>query len=346
MQYENQALRACLEVGKALTSTLKVRDILDLIMSKVSELIDAENWSLLLRDEHTGELNFEIAVGLRKEDLRGIRLRRGEGIAGHVAETGEAVFLSELVGGNLQFSERVDRITGFQTKSIACVPMKIRDRVLGVIEVVNVRAMEAFREKYAPVLSILADYGAIAVENARLFERIRRMAVTDEYTGLFNARYLHDKLESLIEEARRQGTPLAVAFIDMDNFKSVVDAHGHLLGSQVLSEVGKVMSSCIATQDILIKYGGDEFVLLMPGRGRHEAATLVDAVRRAVRASSYLMSVETPVRLTASFGIAVFPDDAETKRDLLSRADQAMYQAKRSSKDCVVVYGDVKEAAP
>ncbi len=343
MNYENQALRACLEVGKALTSTLEVRDILDLIMSKVSELIDAENWSLLLRDEHTGELSFEIAVGLRKEDLVGVRLQRGEGIAGHVAESGEAVFLGELVGGNLQFSERVDRITGFETKSIACVPMKIRDRVLGVIEVVNVREMEAFREKYAPVLSILADYGAIAVENARLFERIRRMAITDEYTGLFNARYLHDKLESLIGEARLQGTSLAAAFIDMDNFKSVVDTHGHLLGSRVLSEVGRVMSSCLSPSDLLIKYGGDEFVLLMPGRGRREAAALVDAVRRAVRAGTYLESVEAPVRLTASFGIAVFPADAGTKRDLLSRADQAMYRAKRSSKDCVVVYGDVKE---
>jgi len=335
MNYEDQALRACLEVGKALTSTLKLNDILDLIMLKVSELIAAQNWSLLLRDETTGELSFEIVVGLEKKTVQGVRLHRGEGIAGHVAETGEAVFLSDL-SKNVKFSGRIDGITGFRTESIACFPMKVRDRVLGVIEIVNVNEMKTFEEKFAPVLTILADYGAIAVENARLFERIRRMTVTDEYTGLYNARYLHETLDTLMEQARENEVDLAVAFMDMDNFKSVVDAHGHLLGSRVLSEVGRVILSCLSPSDILVKYGGDEFVLLMPGRDRKQAVILVNVIREAVRSALYLESAGNPVRLTASFGVAVFPSDAGTKRELLSRADQAMYQAKRSSKDCVV----------
>mgnify|MGYP001166094172 CR=1 FL=1 len=334
MNLENQALRACLEVGKALTSTLELKGILDLIMSKVSDLIAAGNWSLLLRDEKTGELGFEIVVGLRKETVEGIRLKRGEGIAGHVAETGIPVF-SDNLNENENFSGRIDDITGFRTKSIVCVPMKVRDRVLGVIEIVNVAEMKSFEKKYVPVLTILADYGAIAIENAWLFERVRRMTVTDEYTGLYNARYLHDVLDKLIDEARERESRLAIAFIDMDNFKKVVDTHGHLAGSRVLSEVGQVMSSCLSSSDILIKYGGDEFVLLMPGRDSEDAVRFVESIREAVRSASYLASGEGPVRLTASFGIAVFPTHGMTKRDLLSRADQAMYRAKESTKDRV-----------
>jgi diguanylate cyclase (GGDEF)-like protein len=161
------------------------------------------------------------------------------------------------------------------------------------------------------------------------------MSITDEYTGLFNARYLHQVLEDLLRKADEQGGEIAVVFVDVDNFKSVVDTYGHLLGSQVLKELGQTMASCLAPEDLLIKYGGDEFVIVLPGRGKEAARQVIEKILRTIRETPYLKTETCPVRLTASFGISLYPEDARIKKDLLLLADQAMYEIKTSTKNGV-----------
>jgi diguanylate cyclase (GGDEF)-like protein len=253
---------------------------------------------------------------------------RGVGIVGHVAETGQMLFVPDAQSDH-RFDPNVDQRTGFSTRSLVCVPLTIRDRVVGVIEVVNVADVHHFQTEEAPFLRILADYGAIAIENSQYVSRIEQLTLTDEYTGLRNARYLHDALDGLIEDARATGAPLSVAFADLDNFKRIVDTYGHLMGSQVLREVGNVMSEALDASDTLVKYGGDEFVVLMPGKGTADARNELDRVRRAVADAQFLQTDPTPVHVTASFGVATFPRDAATKKNLLLRADNAMYEAKR-----------------
>ena len=327
-------LMACLEVGKLLTSTRDLDEILALIMSKLSQLIEAENWSLMLRDQETGELTFEVAVGIDADAVKDVRLARGQGIAGHVAETGEPLFLAD-VQSDPRFHRDVDAKTGFRTKSIVCVPLQTHGTALGVIEVVNVKDMAWFESRDLPILTVLADYAAIAIENCRYVERIERMSVTDEYTGLYNARYLHEILDDLIEEADGRDASIAVAFVDVDNFKAVVDTYGHLSGSQVLKEIGETIGTRLSETDILIKYGGDEYVIVMPGRTKEEAADLAREILEAVRASTYLESEGSPIKVTASFGIGVYPEDAQTKKHLLILADDSMYRVKRSTKNGV-----------
>lgn len=334
--YETRALLACVEVGKLLTSTLNLQEILKLIMVKVSELIEAQNWSLLLKDEASGELTFDIVVGINKELIKGIRFAPGEGIAGHVADTCTPMFISN-VQDEPRFNRKVDEVTGFTTKSICCIPLNIHGKILGVIEIVNVKNMAVFVSKYLPILEILADYAAIAIENSQLFAKIHRMSITDEYTGLYNARYLHHILDDLIRKGYGQEEGLGVVFVDVDNFKDVVDKYGHLLGSQVLREIGQTISSCLFEEDILVKYGGDEYIVLLPGRNRQEATKLAEKILQSIRTSSYLISEAQPAKLTASFGIAMYPEDARTKKDLLILADNAMYTVKRSAKGGVGV---------
>ncbi len=330
----NRAVPACLEVGKLLTSTLDLRQILEHIMTKVSELIDAQNWSLLLKDEATGDLIFEIMVGVEKELAQGLRIAGTEGIAGHVSRTGEPLFLEDA-RRDKRFSRKVDERTGFKTESIVCVPLKNKGNILGVVEIVNVKDLASFQAKDLPVLEILADYAAIAIENARYVSRIHRMSITDEYTGLYNARFLHEKLEEMIREAEQRDEPLAVVFVDVDNFKQIVDTCGHLLGSRVLKEIGETMASCISPEDILVKYGGDEYVILLPGRNRQEARKVVEGILHGVRSTTYLASEPEPVKTTASFGISVYPEDARTKKEILLGADRALYAVKESTKNGV-----------
>jgi diguanylate cyclase (GGDEF)-like protein len=335
---ENDKLMACLEVGKLLTSTMDLKEILRLIMNKVTQLIDAQNWSLCLRNPATGELTFEIVVGIHENLIKGLSLAPGEGIAGHVAETGTPLFIAN-VQKDPRFTPRIDALTEFRTESIVCLPLKNRGRVLGVIEIINVRDMDRFESHDYPVLSILGDYAAIAIENARYLDQMEQMGITDEYTGLRNARYLHQTLDQLTREGPARKDVFAVVFVDVDNFKKVVDSHGHLLGSQVLKEIGETISTCLGGKDILAKYGGDEYVIILPGRDKQAAIDLIQKILQALRASTYLKSEPNPVRVTASFGIAVYPEDAQTKKDLLLLADHCMYEIKKANKDGIGVMG-------
>jgi len=332
--YETDALLACVEIGKVLTSTLDLKQILELIMVKVSRLIEAQNWSLLLKNEVTGELTFDIVVGINRDLIKGVCLEPGEGISGHVIRTGIPMFLLD-VKDDPRFSRKVDEMTGFKTKSIICVPLKIHGKILGVIEIVNVKNIALFETRYLPFLTILTDYTAIAIENSRLFAKIQRMNVTDEYTGLYNARYLHQILEELIENSARQNAEFAVVFVDIDNFKRVVDTHGHLLGTKMLKELGQTITDCLFEKDILVKYGGDEYVIILPESNKKEAKKLTEKILSAIRETTYLQSESRPVKATASFGIAMYPSDAGTKKDLLILADKTMYRVKNTTKDAV-----------
>lgn len=331
---KTRQLLACLEIGKLLTSTLDLEEILRVIMDKMNELFPAQNWSLLLRDDLSGELRFGAVVGIDNSKVDGIRLNRGEGIAGHVAETGEPLFVADAKK-DPRHCGRVDERTGFRTRSILCVPLKTHGKVVGVIEIVNPARKALARWEKLPVLQILADYAAIAIENSRLMAEVKRKCITDDYTELFNARYLHETLDQLIAKCQDGACGFALIFVDIDNFKQVVDTHGHLLGSQVLREVGQTILSCLSPQDIATKYGGDEYVIILPGRNREEAMDVARRILDTLRNSLYLSSEPEPVRLTASFGLALFPDDAQTKKDILFQADNAMYAVKRSTKNGV-----------
>ena len=329
----SDALKTCVEVGKLLTSTLNLKEVLELIMLKVSQLIRAQHWSLLLKNEESGALTFEIVVGISKQLFNELYLLPGEGIAAHVAKTGKAVFIPDVNESPL-FSKKVDLHTGFITRSIICLPLIIRGKSLGVIEIVNVKDMKIFELEDFPILTILADYAAIAIENSRYVDKIRKMSITDEYTGLYNARYLHQILDEFFGKTDRE-TPLTVVFVDIDNFKSIVDTYGHLLGTRLLKELGETISNHLTDRDILIKYGGDEYIIVFPDKRKTEAAKCAENILCAIRESTYLKSETEPAKVTASFGIASYPEDTETKKELLISADNALFEIKKSTKDGV-----------
>jgi diguanylate cyclase (GGDEF)-like protein len=323
------------EIGRTLTGTLDVREVLGLIMQKVSEVLRPESWSLLLLDEAAGELYFEVAVGAQAEELRSMRLSLGEGIAGWVAREGQPV-LVEQARSDPRFSPRFDQASGRRTGSLLAVPLRSKGRVLGVMELVNPEGGRPFDPEDLRTLSALADYAAIAIENARNFERIRELTLIDDHTGLFNARHLYGSLESEVARSRRFGRSFSLIFLDLDRFKLVNDRHGHQAGSAVLREVGQVLKKALRAMDVPVRYGGDEFVVLLPESDRQQARAVAERLRRAINAAAFLAERGLEVRITASFGIATFPDDGATTEDLLRLADQAMYRVKETTRDGIV----------
>jgi diguanylate cyclase (GGDEF)-like protein len=324
-------LLSCLELGKAVTSELHSELLFARILQKVSEILPAENWSLLLLDEAAEELRFELSVGLDLEQVKDIRLRLGHGVAGRVALEQKPMVVPDVSQCEF-FAIQVDQRTRFVTRSIVCVPLIFGGKTLGVIEVVNPRNL---KEDALQLLSIIADYAAIAVENMRRYREIQNLVIHDDLTGLYNTRYLYKALSDLAEHAEATNTPFSIIFMDIDNFKQVVDTYGHLKGSQTLQEIAGTIRGCLSEPAFGVAYGGDEFVAVLKDFDKSRAVQKAEEIRSTIKQAVYLSSYGHSVSLRASFGIATFPDDARDVTALLASADRAMFEVKEKGKDAV-----------
>src|SRR5438093_11107909 len=208
---QSQELSIFHDVAKALTSSLDLDSILQTIMEKMAEYFRPDTWSLLMVDDEKDELYFAIAVGTASETLKNVRLKVGEGIAGWVAKHGERLIVPDVYT-DPRFAKRIDEMTKLETRSIICVPLRSKLRVLGVIQLVNVH-MEHFTDQETFFLQSLCDYAAIAIENARSVEKIQELTITDDCTGLYNARHLHRTLETEVYRSSRFGYEFTVLFI-------------------------------------------------------------------------------------------------------------------------------------
>ncbi len=324
------------EIGKAVTSSLEQEAILKIVMEKIQGLLHPGNWSLLLTDEETGDLRFEIAVGRGSKKLKGMTIKSGEGVAGWVAREKKPLLVND-VSQDPRFSKRVDSITRYKTRSIICVPLLARDKCLGVIELINRPRTKKFTEEDLLLLTALAGYSAIAIENANYFKKIHELTITDDLTHLYNSRHLHARLDDEFERARRFKYPLSMIFIDLDYFKTVNDEYGHLCGSKVLKEVAFILKNSIRAVDMAFRYGGDEFIIIMPETAKKNARIVAMKLRKAIKGHVFLKEEGLDHKLTASFGVASYPEDAKDKTSLLHLADNAMYKVKNKTRDGVAV---------
>jgi diguanylate cyclase (GGDEF)-like protein len=326
------------EVGKAVASTLDLRKVLETIMAKISDFLRPDTWSLLMLDEKSNELYYEMAAGTGNASLQDVRVKLGESIGGWVAEHGEPILIED-VSREPRFSlENQEWYAG--ARSIVCVPVKGRERVLGAIELVNTSKNQHFHEDDIPILANLADYAAIALENARYVQRIHELTITDDCTALYNARHLNFVLDSEIYRSIRYGYEFSVIFIDLDHFKQVNDTHGHLAGSKLLWHVGTLIKGHLRLIDYAFRYGGDEFVVLLPQTSKRNALSVVRRLRELLNSRVFLDEEGLNVKVTASFGVAGFPADAHTRKDLLYLADEAMYLVKNTTRDNIALVGE------
>ncbi len=327
------------EVGKALFSTLDLQKILQTIMEKISDLLQPDTWSLLMVDDKAKELYFEIAIGQGADKLKDVRLRIGEGIAGWVAEHGEALLVTD-VRRDRRFSSRLDEVMKTNTRSVVSVPIKGREQVLGVIELVNCFGKESFSEEDIPILRSLADYAAIALENARYVQRIHELTITDDCTALYNARHLNFVLDAEIYRSTRYGYEFSVIFIDIDHFKQVNDLYGHLMGSKLLWIIGDIIKGNLRLIDYAFRYGGDEFVVLLPQTSKENALSVVRRVKDLLTSKVFFTEENLNVKVTASFGVATFPGDGRSRKELLRMADEAMYLVKNTTRNNIALAGE------
>ena len=324
------------DMAKALTSTLQVDQVLKTIMDKIQEFLRPDTWSLLLVDEKTNELYFQIATGESASKLKDVRLKMGEGIAGWVAQTAQAAIVPD-VSKDRRFFAGVDAKTEMRTHSVVCVPIRSKERVLGVIELINYVGQRDFNDADLALLQALADYAAIALENALHVARIHELTITDDVTALYNVRHLNFVLDTEIYRSNRYSYQFSVIFIDLDHFKHVNDNYGHLAGSKLLKELAELLRGSLRMIDYAFRYGGDEFVVLLPQTDKDNATIVARRLRDRLNEHVFLKEENLNLQLTSSIGIATYPVDARSKADLIRLADEAMYLVKNTTRNNIAL---------
>jgi diguanylate cyclase (GGDEF)-like protein len=330
-----QRLAILTDIVKTANSILEPRKVIELIMAKIQQLIPSEAWSMLMVDEEKQELAFELALGEKGKDVSSFRLKIGEGIAGWVAQTGQPAIVNDT-SKDPRFAGKFDTKTQFHTHSILAAPLISRGRTIGVVEIIN-KPQGKFTPADLEILLTLVEPCAIAIENAILFQRTEQLTITDDLTKLFNSRYLNVYIGREIKRCKRHGIPLSVIFLDLDGFKGINDAYGHLAGSRTLSEVGGILAEAVRESDILARYGGDEFVVVLPETPASGALVIAERIRRSIEQHVFLAEQGLAARISASVGIASYPDHALTPEGLIQKADQAMYRVKERDKNGIEV---------
>jgi diguanylate cyclase (GGDEF)-like protein len=334
IDHKNKEIAFFEEINKMLTSSQEIDKILVVVMKKIKEMTLAESWSIILKEEDTDELVLHRAEGKARKKLKQFRIKPGEGIAGWVAEKGLPVVVPD-VSRDKRFSDRADKHTGFKTKSLMAAPIKSKGELLGVLEVINKSTGESFTEEDLNLLLRFVDQAALAVERIMLYQKLQELVITDDLTSLFNSRYLSRSIETEVHRSDRYGTSVCLIFMDIDYFKNINDNYGHLAGSKLLVEMGQLLINQVRSIDIVARYGGDEFVIVLPQTTSEDAVLVAERMRRAIEKNVFLKNEGYNFRMTASFGVASYPGSAKSQEDLLRLADEAMYRVKHKNRNGV-----------
>lgn len=345
----------------AFTQEMNLAENLAEILRKANEFVPSEAGSILLdnplhkqSDRKDNLLTFVAAFGDKASDLIGCQIPGDQGIAGHVYHHGQAYHASNTQDDEFFFAG-VDELTEYQSQSLVAIPIRIEQDVCGVLELINRRNAPEYSEEDRNLLRIFAGHISISIQNILDGRRAQELAKRDNLTGLFNDHYLHVALSRTIETCLKETTDLTVIFLDLDHFKSVNDTHGHLAGSQVLREIGHLLKRHCREYPISIpaRYGGDEFVLVVPGMHLDDACELAEGIRNDILHAHFCSKPGDIQRealnltgITCSIGVATLDRHVEVregveecKSTLLRLADSAMYVAKKTGRNRTAVAG-------
>ena len=319
------------EMIRAVNSSLDPERVAEALVSRAAEWLPAPGWLVLARDEAGATRTMTARA------LPGALEASALAVGAWVLKTGD-VFCSADVSED----RRLAREAPAASAAAVGLPLDCRGGTVGALVAMD-RQRSAREPKFErPTLAVLRsalEPGALALDNAMRVQRAEALSVTDDLTQLYNSRYLSQVLRRETKRASRSGRPLSLLFIDLDGFKAINDSHGHLFGSRALVEAASVIRASARETDIVARFGGDEFALVLPDTGSDGALFVGERIREKIAAWSFLQGDGLNISLTVSVGVATLPDVATSAEGLIQAADEAMYAVKDHGKNGIHVAG-------
>ncbi len=327
LAFEKHKFEQILNFDEKIGTINKLNDLIDFVVKQIAAILESDRCSLMLLDESTGTLCIKGAVGLDEKIIKETKLSLGHGIAGVVAKE-KKLLLVKLIDTDRRVGRK--NYSAYHTKSFLSVPIMLDQKLIGVVNVTEKKGEDhnVYTELDLRLLLALVRQSAVAIENARLYKELKYLTITDPLTNLYNFRYLMQSLDQEINRFHRFGHPLCFLMMDIDNFKSYNDSFGHLEGDGLLKKIGEVLHSSLREVDIICRYAGDEFVVILPETRISEAKVVAEKIRGSVE------SLKVKKKVTVSIGV-VKAVKQMTRHDLILKADANLYHAKKKGKNSV-----------
>lgn len=330
----SRQLRFFSELVRACNSESDPGQILECSLMRLARAVPFRGWSVFLIDESRSTLTLTSARRFEGEAWVGLEYDLDAGLAGQVVRHAAPRLLTRAKAFRAKGRYPDLPFPPFWFQALG-LPLVSNRQVLGVVELFRERGQRSFSADDMRTLSGFLEPVSIAIEHALLLRKAEALSVTDDLTGLYNARFLHTSLGREVQRCRRYGSQVSVLFLDLDCFKKVNDRFGHLAGSRALVEVGELIRNTLREIDVVARFGGDEFTVILPQTGAEGAETIAERIRRRVEGAVFLETLQHRVRITASLGIACFPEHGQDKDQLIQKADEAMYRVKGKGKNGV-----------
>jgi diguanylate cyclase (GGDEF)-like protein len=329
MQRQNELEMAINRISSAISSTLELESILQSAVEEVGMALNARRAALVLWQEGTSKPEGMSVYERTDEADR----ENCEDAAHNIEAAGEEADSNDMAAqlsdsGHLSARESAESL---QLPGPLEIPITYRNSVIGVLAVEDDCPGRIWEDEEMLMARTVSDQLAVAISHARLFRQVSTQAMTDALTGLYNHRYFQERLDREIKLADRNNDQVSLILLDLDHLKRINDTHGHRSGDNTLCHVAKVMQSTVREVDICVRYGGEEFVVILPQCGREGAITVAERLREAI-ASTHLPKIG---QVTASIGVATYPAAARAKEELIEMADRAMYLAKAAGRNRV-----------
>ncbi|MBI3803186.1 MAG: diguanylate cyclase [Nitrospirae bacterium] len=322
------------DLSLKLSSNENINRIYMTVIDYATDLTRTPAGSLAMFDEEQGEMVLVAAKGFSRNfsRVRRWKVRKG-GLTTHILNQ-KGVMVIEDLFRHPKFNNPV--LLKEKVHAVAAIPLWNEGKILGLLYVDDFKP-RFFSEKETSLLSLVSTIAATTIGKAKVLERTRLMAITDELTGLYNHRHLLQQLSSEFSRTQRYGRALTLAMIDIDHFKRYNDTHGHLLGNEILRTLGDLIRKNIRETDIAARYGGEEFSIIMPETNRTKGRLIAERLRQTIAVYPFKPAAPRGEAITISIGLASYPENAGSSHDLIEEADRALYRAKTMGRNRVYV---------
>lgn len=327
---------ALFQLNQAMISTLELNPLFDRILQVLKDVLNCGEMVLLLYNPGEEQLVVRKAVGSDTENVNDLTFNLSEGITGSAARSQRLLYVRDVSSD--------ERSLGYKGRaplagSMVSAPLVVKNNLVGVLNL-HKEKTSAFADTEISLIQAVANQAAIAIENARLYEKTRNLSNTDDLTGLANRRHFKEIFKREAAHARRFLSPLSLVMADIDHFKEFNDTHGHLVGDTVLKKVSEIFLQNTRGIDLVGRFGGEEFIILLPGTTKEGAREAAEKLRNGVTGQIFAGTNESQPGggITLSFGVAEFPSDSKDIYELLELADRALYLAKEAGRNQTVVW--------